>query len=290
MDLIGNSSKKLTEKKIIALKKAIWSPDKSSILLESNANGQDYFLLFNIKNDNLLTLNKNIDKVAWLSTSDKIIYKYHDPAKNKSSLNISDPDGKNWKKIVDLPHDKFSFFQMPHSGFISFWNNSDAYYPTSFQIISSLGENQKDLYKDSFGAEYLWDNSGSHVLVSHSDKEGGTKMQLGIMDYNGEGYKDLGLPTFVSKCVWSKDGKTVYCALPVEIPDNSILPNDYQTGKFKTADTFWKINIDTGEKERIVETNDITGSYDLSQPFLNSNESLLFFVNKVDGKLYKISL
>ena len=280
----------MTEKKITNLLGAIWSPDKSKVLLKSNANNQEYFLLFDIKNDTLLTLNKNINSVAWLSTSDKIVYKYLDPTSHKSSLNMSDPDGKNWKKISDLPHDKFSFFQMPRSGLISFWNNGDAYYPTSFQTISFLGENSKILYKDSFGVDYLWDNSGSHVLVSQANTEGGTKVQLGVMNYNGEEFKDLGLPTFVSKCVWSNNGETIYCALPGEIPENSILPNDYKAGKFKTSDTFWKIDISTGEKERLVETSDINKAYDASQLFLNSDESILFFVNKEDKKLYKINL
>jgi len=289
-NLIGTTIKNLTEKKIINLLGAVWSPDKSRVLLKSNANNHEYFLLFNTTNENLITLDKNINSVAWLSTSDKIVYKYLDPVSHKSYLNISDPDGRNWKKINNLPHDKFSFFQIPRSGLISFWNNGDAYYSTSFQTISFLGENSKILYKNGFGVDYLWDNYGSHILVSQANAEGGAKIQLGVMNYNGEEFKDLGLPTFVSKCTWSKNGEFIYCALPGEIPENSVLPNDYKAGKFKTSDTFWKIDISTGEKERLVETSDINKAYDASQLFLNSDESILFFVNKADKKLYKINL
>ena len=111
------------------------------------------------------------------------------------------------------------------------------------------------------------------------------------MNYNGGEYKNLGLPTFISKCVWSKDNKTIYCALPGNIPTNSILPNDYKDQKFTTTDTFWKINTTTGEKNRLVETNDMPkNALDASEFFLNTDESLLFFVNKIDKKLYRIVL
>ncbi|MFZ2975162.1 MAG: hypothetical protein WA055_00850 [Candidatus Moraniibacteriota bacterium] len=291
-DFIGEISKKITETKIISLLGGSWSPDKSKILLRTSKDSKEsYFLLFDIKNDQLVTLNKNINEISWQAISSKIIYKYFDPTSKKSSLNISDADGKNWKKITELPHDKISFLQIPRSGLISFWNNGDANYPTDFQTVSLLGEDTKSLYKDSFGADYLWDNSGSHVLVSQTDTKGGTKIQLGVMNYNGGEYKNLGLPTFVSKCVWSKDNKTIFCALPGNIPDNLILPNDYKAGKFTTADTFWKIDTMTGEKSRLVETSDMPNtSFDASEFFLNSDESLLFFVNKIDKKLYKIIL
>lgn len=286
VDLIGSAPKKLSETKITNPSSVLWSPDKLKALLR----GSDNFSVFDTTNNQISPLNSNITAVSWQAVSSKIIYKYYDPVNKKSSLNVSDADGKNWKKILDLPHDKISFLQIPRSGLISFWNNGDAYYPTLFQTASLIGEDTKTLYQESFGTDYLWDNSGSHVLVSQTDVKGGTKIQLGVMNYNGGEYRNLGLPTFVSKCVWSKDNKTIFCALPGNIPENSILPNDYKTGKFTTTDTFWKIDTTTGEKNRLVETSDISGTFDASEFFLNSDESLLFFVNKIDKKLYKITL
>jgi hypothetical protein len=39
-----------------------------------------------------------------------------------------------------------------------------------------------------------------------------------------------------------------------------------------------------------VEVGSIKGQYDVSQLFLNQSESLLFFVNKIDGKIYKLAI
>ncbi|HRY82524.1 MAG TPA: hypothetical protein P5232_02395 [Candidatus Moranbacteria bacterium] len=290
-DLAGSAQKNLADKKITGVSKVVWSPNKLKALLKiKNSDGSSSFSLFDIKTGQASPLNANINEVSWLATSDKIFYKYFDTKNKKSTLNISSPDGSGWKKLLELPHDKIFFYQIPRSGLVSVWNNGDAYYPTLLQTISLIGEDLKTLYKDSFGADYLWDNAGNHALVSQTDTKGGTKIQLGVINYNGGEYKNLGLPTFAFKCLWSKDNITIYCALPGEIPDNSILPNDYKAGKFTTSDTFWKINIETGEKKRLVETADINSAFDASNLFANSDESLLFFVNKIDGKLYKIAL
>jgi hypothetical protein len=288
---IGGDAKSLSDKKFPGILKAVWSPDKSKVLLKiKNADESASFSLFDTNSNQVSPLNRNINEVAWMATSDKIFYKYFDSTSKKSTLNISDPNGNNWKKLMDLPHDKISFFQIPRSGLLSVWNNGDAYYSTLLQSISLLGDNPKTLYQGNFGADYLWDNSGNYILASQTDAKGGTKIQLGIMNYNGGEYKILGLPTFASKCLWSNDDTIIYCALPGNVPDNSILPNDYKAGKFTTTDTFWKINISTGEKSRLLDVADIKNPFDASNLFFNSDESLLFFVNKVDGKLYKIVL
>ena len=50
------------------------------------------------------------------------------------------------------------------------------------------------------------------------------------------------------------------------------------------------MDLRSGKKERIVDLSKITGSYDAADLFLSSDESALFFVNKLDGKLYRIDL
>jgi hypothetical protein len=126
--------------------------------------------------------------------------------------------------------------------------------------------------------------------VSVSDEKGGKKTDLAVMNASGGQFQSLNFPTFVKKCAWSADAKFLFCAMPGNIPEGAILPNDWQEGKVQTADTFWKIEIATGKKDRLVETDKIGGSYDTLNPFLSSDEKFLFFINKVDGKLYRLTL
>ncbi|MCX6765406.1 MAG: hypothetical protein NT136_00305 [Candidatus Moranbacteria bacterium] len=48
--------------------------------------------------------------------------------------------------------------------------------------------------------------------------------------------------------------------------------------------------MSTGKKDRIVELEDMKGSLDASHLFLSPSEEELFFINRIDGKLYGINL
>ncbi len=290
IDLDGENKEILLLEETAGLSGVSWSYDFSKALLKkTNIQGKINFSLYDFSEKKFTRLNENVDEIAWQTNANRIFYKYFDPKSRIGTLNVSDPDGKNWKKLTDISYRYISISQIPKTGLISFWNSGWAYNETLFQSIPVVGGEIKTLLRGKFGADYLWNNSGNRVLVSHSDSNGGHKMQLAVMNNNGGEYKNLEIPTFISKCVWSENNKTVYYALPGGIPDNSILPNDYKSAKFNTTDTFWKINLETGEKSRLLELGDITGKFDADQMFLNQDESLLFFVDRIDKKLYQIS-
>lgn len=290
IDFDGTAKNSLSSKNP-GLIKASWSIEKDKAILKiKNPDGSPSSYFYDFANGEKFELNKNIEDVAWQTNANRIFYTYFDPASKKRTLNVSDPDGKNWINLINVPYEKVSFYQVPKSGALSFWNSGDAYNQTIFQSVPMTGGSIKDIDRIGFGNDYLWDFSGNNFLVSHSDAKGGYKIELGIANYNGGEFRNLGIPTFVSKCAWSKNGKIVYYALPGEIPDNTVLPNEYKEGKFNTADTFWKIDIETGEKTRLLETKEIKEKYDVSRMFLSPDESFLFFVNKINEKLYRLAL
>jgi len=287
----GSNKTTLSSKQLSGLIGVLWSPDKTKVITKfTGTDGQPQFYYFNYSTQIGVPLKKNIDQIAWQTNSSRIFYKYYDAKTKKRSLNISDPDGSNWTKLTDIDYRDISIAQIPASGLVSFWNRPDSYSQTIFETIPMISGEKKTVYKEKFGADYLWSPDGSLVLVSSADQRTGTKMQLAVMNYNGGEYRNLDIPTFVSKCVWSRDGKTVYYSLPGNIPSSAILPNEYMEGKFKTTDTFWKVSVTDGKKTRILETADIKEAYDATGPFLNDDESILFFTNKTDGKLYRIAL
>lgn len=289
IDFYGNVQKTLSSENISHLLDASWSIDRSKIIIRTD-DGKNPFSFYDLTAKTISPLKSNLDQVSWQTNANRILYKYYDAQTKTRTLNVSDPDGNNWTKLSDIPYKKLSVAQIPRTGLISFWNSGDAYLPANFQSIPVIGGDIATLDTKNFGSDYLWDNSGQWALVSHTNAKGGTKMELGLMNSRGGEYKNLEIPTFITKCVWSSDGKTVFYALPGGIPDDSVLPNDYKDGKFQTTDTFWKVDVTTGKKTRVVEIGSIQGQYDASQLFLNQGESLLFFVNKIDGKIYKLAL
>jgi hypothetical protein len=290
IDFDGNNKRTFSDQELIGLDKVLWSPDKTKVITKFISADKTKFFYYNYTTLKNTRIKDTLSEIVWHNSSNRIFYVYSDPNTKKRTLNISDPEGTNWIKLADIPFSETRIAEIPQSTLVSFWNKPDAFFETTLKSIPLIGGEEKIILKNIFGADYLWSNNGNSALVSHSNAKGGTKIQLSLVNSSGGEFRNLNLPTLVSKCVWLSDNKTVYCALPGEIPASAIMPNDYDQEKFHTADTFWKIDTLTGEKSRIVDLNKITNGYDATNLFLNTDESILFFTNRLDGKLYRITL
>ena len=290
LDFSGKLEKVLSTEKFSDIKKIVWNKPKNKAIVKAEPSpGEAKFLYFDISGKKVSVLKENIDSVSWSNLGDKVIYKHYDPKTKKRTLNVADPDGKNWRTVAELGYRSAEVATVPGSSDISFWPSPNAYTATSVTAVSFGGENQKELFKDRYGVDLLWAPNGARAALSASDQKGGHKIDLLLMNRQGGELQSLMFPTFTSKCAWSADSKTLYCAMPGNIPESAILPNDWQEGKVTTSDTFWKIDVSTGKKERLVDPEKIEGSYDALNPFLSPDEKSFFFISKSDGKLYKLN-
>jgi len=290
IDLTGQNKKIISPQQLSGLTDILWSPDKTKVISQFSTSAETKFYLYDYKEQKGVPLKSNLDEVAWQTAGNKIFYKYYDPRTKERTLNISDPDGANWQKLTDLNYKNVAIAQVPKTGLVSFWNKPDANNETNLETMPLVGGEKKSLLKGKFGTDYLWGPSGNNILVSHTDQKAGNKMQLAVMNYNGGEFKNLLAPTMVSKCVWSSNNKNIFCAFPGNIPETAITPNEYLENKFTTVDTFWKIDTVTGEKTRLLETEKLSAQVDATNLFLNDDESILFFVNRADGRLYRLDM
>lgn len=289
VDPDGKGRKKISDTVLPNLKDVFWFSGGSKVLTKIEKDGRNYFYEYNHKEGSGADLKSGTDSVAWDYTGAKIFYKYYDEKTKKKSLNISNPDGSNWQHLADIEFKDVSIAPIPLTSTVSYWNSPDAFYETRLQTVSLVGGQPQTIFIGRFGADYLWSPDGTQALVSSLAEKEDKMVSLGILTAEGE-YKELNIPTLVSKCVWSFDGRTVFYALPGGIPYDAVMPNDYQSKKFMTEDTFWKMDIATNQKERIVETKEIKDKYDSSNLFLSATQDALYFVNRIDRKLYKIEL
>ncbi len=291
VDFNGKLMKVLSTEQFNRIKNIIWNKQKNKAIVKTELSPEKFkFLYFDIANKKVSVLKESLDSVAWSNSGDKIIYKYYDQKTKKRTISTADPDGTNWRDITDFNYQGVEISAIPNSSDISFWPSPNAFTSTSVNLISLSGENKREILKDKFGVDILWSPDGSRAAVSFSDQKGGHKTELAIMNSQGGQFQSFGFSTFTSKCTWSSDSKYLYCALPGNTPESAVLPNDWLESKISSVDTFWKIEVATGKKERLVDPEKIGGSYDVLLPFLGQNEKALFFVNKADGKLYKLAL
>lgn len=290
VDSDGLNLVQIDNAKLTGLVGVNWSPDRTKVLTNFNKEGRSVFFFYDKLKKVATKLKENLDNVVWDGLGGEIVYKYYDNKTQKRSLSIANPDGSNWQTIADnIPFRNISISAIPLSSVISFWNSPAASEESILQTVTTTGGAVKEIFRGKFGADYLWSPEGKMALVSSLTDKNSKMITLGIIDSQGN-YQDLGIPTMVSKCAWSVDGRTIYYALPGGIPTGATMPDDYQNKKFTTSDTFWKIDITTGSRERILQLDDIDGTYDVASPFLSSTENSLFFTNRIDGKLYRIGL
>jgi len=284
----GSKKQQISSTSVLGLKKVLWSQDLNRVLTVTEKDGKNFFYMYDYTTKQGTLLKSGLDTAVWDNLGVKIFYKYFDEKTAQRSLNISNSNGGDFHKIADIIFRNISIAPVPLTSAVSFWNFPNQSEETLFQSVGVDGGEPKTILKGQYGADYLWAPDGSRALVSSLKNKENKMVTLGIVFQNGI-YQDLNIPTLVSKCTWSMDSKTVYYALPGGIPTESIMPNDYQENKFNTDDTFWKLEVATGRKERVIEASEINGKYDSSQLFLAPEEDGLYFINRADKKLYLIS-
>jgi hypothetical protein len=288
--LNGEGKQRIDNNNFSGLESVLWSSDKSKVISRFNNNGKIEYSSFDYALKKGFKLASGMEYAVWSNLGNQIIYKYSDSKTGKKNISMADYDGSNWKKITDISVSDAWIASVPQSSFVSFWNSPNSFNETSLNLVSTLGGEIRKIFSGRFGADYLWSPNGTKSLVSYVESKGGSKIWLAVINNNGGEFQNLNVPTFVSKCIWSKDNKTIYYAVPAFSSENYILPNDYQSRKVITSDTFWKMDITSGKSERLAETKDINSSYDASNLILSPSEDILFFINKNDGKLYGINL
>lgn len=291
VDFSGKLEKVLSTVEFTNIQDVIWNKPKNKIIVKTEESPKVIkFYSYDLSNKILAPLKENLDSVTWSNLGDKIIYKYFDPKTKKRSLSISDPDGKNWHDIATFDYRFVSISPIPGTSLISFWPSSDAFTSTSVNVVNFSGEGKKEILNNRFGTNILWAPNGNRAALSYTDQKGGHKTELALINSQGGEFQSLAFPTFAGKCTWTTDSKFLYCALPGDMPESSILPNDWQENKIRTTDTFWKIDLTSGKKDRLVDPEKISDSFDVMRPFLSQDQRTLFFTNKSDGKLYKVGL
>lgn len=262
--------------------------DQALLLLRQISGGVLWYLA-NIETKSLTPLKPEMGRLAWDNLGQKIYYQYTDPVTGSRSLNIANPDGSGWKKLTDLGTDDFFLTAVPKSTLVSFWSRPEAKSLAPLESINAVGESRQISFSGAFGGDYSWSPNGDHLLISGSDTSNGEGFSLRIMPEKSQA-TTLSLPTLISKTAWSKNGRVVYYALPGALPENAVLPDEYFTSPLYTKDTFWKVDITTGKKTRLIELKSSTRSFDSSDLFLSEREDFLFFTDRVDKKLYRIEL
>lgn len=265
---------------------AQWSVDGDAVLVKTDAGA---WVTYEFSTQKSTVLRSGMDDVIWSQIAGKILYKYYDASSGERSLNFANADGTQWKKIANLPFRSTRFTQIPLSIFAIFWPQGTHDTPTELYHASTVSNDDvRKVFEGRRGTDYLPSPKGDVILLSTLTDAGA--LTLATIDTRGHNYTELNVPTLVAKAAWARDGKHVYYAQPTDIPADAVMPDDYFAKKFMTHDTFYKMDITTGKKERIIDLEEITQQFDATDLRVSASGDVLFFINRADGLLYRITL
>lgn len=269
--------------------KALWSPDKSkeiTIFEDGLGNVSKYF--YDHTTNKSLPLNKYMNYVVWSPDSKKIAYQYQNDFTSENTISLANPDGSNYSIILKTRMKDLNL-NWPKGSEIYLQEKPSGLVPSSLYSLNSLSKTFGEVLSNINGLSVKWSADGSKILYSQTTTNG-KGISLFVANRNGSNPKSLSIATMAEKCAWAQDLRYIFCAIPKNIAEAKVLPDDFYKGTFLADDDFFKINIDTGEKTKILEDSQMTEIYDADDLFLSPDESYLFFINKSNGLLYSIKL
>jgi len=286
-DFNGLNQVTISDANLENLVKVLWAPNKNktiTIFQDNLENVSKY--LYNFSDKKSLPLNKYVSYISWSPDSSKIVYQYQNTLTDDNNISTSLPDGSKFSTILKTRM-KDLIVEWPSDIYLR--EKPSGLAQSTLYSLNVLSGSLNKLITDVYGFSIKWSPKGNKMLYSKTSSKG-QGIYIFTADNNGTNEKATGISTVAEKCTWSQDIRYIFCAVPKNISDAKVLPDDFYKGTFIGDDEFYKINVSTGEKLNLLQDEEINISLDAIDLFLSPQEDYLFFTNKGDGLLYRIKL
>jgi len=278
--------KPLSDKVFHEVDNVIWSPQKDKAVLEY-PDGSNIVYDFTTKTQ--ITLPAHWEDFGFSQDGSKIISKNISLDSENNFLIITDSTGTKTKIVQRLGTngDKVIPAWSPNNQMIAFFVGDSGIDQQEIFFIGQNNENFKSMIVEGWGFQGKWTPQGDKVLYSVYSTASQNKPELWVVDASvnsiGRNREPIQLQTWADKCTFY-DNSTVYCAVPNSLQEGAgLLPSETDN----SADTIYKININTGAKTEIAVPNQ---DHTMENLIISSDGKEMYFTDKTDGKLYKISL
>ncbi len=274
VSLTGKKQLDIPQKQNIT--KVLWPAKGSDFIVEfKGSTGKRLFSYFNSVTQLYTDLPEQVYSLDWMPNGNQIMYTWLE--NNKSTLNLSDGDTKNWKYLADMWENDDALAISPDGTQLIYYETENTGTSNPINSVTSDGKIWKTLVKTGQNIGALWSPDGQKFLFAKKDLTS-LKYQLWVYNLTSEEVKNLGFFSTPEKAVWDKDSNVVYVSVPsLNTSSNEVL----------TQDSFFRMDTTTLEKKEYTSSSMTLDGRNL---FLNSTSDKLFFKNAQDGALYYLDL
>ena len=239
-------------------KKIIYTERDSEKTFATDFSGQNNNA---IETEKAPILGRNISGTVLSKNRQKIAYLFFDPTTEEGQISVANPSGSVFKNILPTRASKLKLDWVSDNQ-ISFYNpDGDDH---SLFLLDIENKNLEKVLDSLSGLKISWSPDGSKLLYSHQE-EGESKLSL--LDLKTKTNLAIDLQAKADQCAWGLSSLFVYCG-------NEKL---YQ--------------LDISKKEfGLVFQPSPADQIRIKKPLLSPAENYFFFINDLDGYLYKINL
>jgi len=242
------------------------------------------FVIFNAAAKIFELLADNISAIDFSPDAKKIAYLEAATSTAVSNLVIKDLVGAKPKttKILSFNQKDFGLQWISPEKIILFPKPS-SFYASSVWLVDIKNKTLAPLASEIYGLIIKYSASGK-IGLEFSSQTYGTIYKLNLIDDKGAIKANLDFTTLPEKCLVSEP--QIYCAIPKNIPNKTILPDDYLKKAVYFDDLFYQININENSSLEIFESSDSA----IDAINLKLIDGKLLFINRYDNKLYGLEL
>ncbi|MDP3764724.1 MAG: hypothetical protein Q8Q95_03845 [bacterium] len=249
----------------------------------SLASGANRFIIYNVTDKTLKTLSQETEDVSLSNSNKEAVIVYSD--RNGKKIAISYDDFSKNRDIIPtkIPDIKIDWF---NSDNIALTTRPSGVAQGIFYVLNIKTKKNTRVLGGEYGLTTNFSPSGKKVLVSRTNSDG-RNLKLSSINLDKKTERNISLFTLPEKCSWGQDERILFCSVfKVNDPDIFVMPDDYYKRRVRSnGEEIVRINTETGQIQKVID-----GSFDASNLFLVPDESYLFFINKIDGRLYRLTL
>ncbi len=189
-----------------------------------------------------------------------------------------------------------TIFNSPLSSWLAEWSNNN-----SVSIINKPGYDADGILyslntKTNTRSKILGPMLGLMAKISPDGKKvfysrnNGDEIVTGFLNISNGLTKNVSISTLAEKCIWSKDNKNVYCAVPT-IPLVGQYPDGWYMGLLSFDDYLVKIDTELETVQTVMALRSKTSEpLDMVDLQFSPREDILMFTNKHDLSLWTLDI